>query len=190
MADNPFDLVGLLGQTVSLGGSDLHLCADAPPMARVNGRLTPLSDRALTADFCRDLVLGIVTESQRARLEEDWELDFAVEIEGLGRFRANGHYNRGVLEAAFRHIPRQIPELTSLGHHPSILQISNVRRGLVLVTGTTGSGKSTTMASMIQHISRMREGVIVGEVGGSSGQAATQENIMALATGTTEMVHS
>lgn len=161
MADNPFDLVGLLGQTVSLGGSDLHLCADAPPMARVNGRLTPLSDRALTADFCRDLVLGIVTESQRARLEEDWELDFAVEIEGLGRFRANGHYNRGVLEAAFRHIPRQIPELTSLGHHPSILQISNVRRGLVLVTGTTGSGKSTTMASMIQHISRMRDGVIV-----------------------------
>lgn len=161
MPENPFDLVNLLSQTVSCGGSDLHLSIEAPPMARVNGNLVPLADRALTVDFCRDLVLGIVSETQRARLEEDWELDFAVQIEGLGRFRANAHYNRGALEAAFRHIPQQIPELTALGHHPSILQVCNLQRGLVLVTGITGSGKSTTMASMIQHISRLRDGVII-----------------------------
>ncbi len=161
MANNPFDLVDLLAQTVSRGGSDLHLCADAPPMARVHGGLVPLAERALTVEFCRDLVMGILTELQRARLEEDWELDFALQVQGLGRFRANAHYNRGVLEAAFRHIPQRIPDLAELGHRPSILQICGLQRGLVLVTGITGSGKSTTMASMIQHISRHRDGVIV-----------------------------
>lgn len=161
MADNPFELVDLLSQAVARGGSDLHLSADSPPMARVHGSLVPLADRALTADFCRDLVLGILTEPQRARLEEDWELDFAVQIQGIGRFRANAHYNRGVLEAAFRFIPQEIPDLLGLGHRPSIMQICGLQRGLVLVTGTTGSGKSTTMAAVIQHISRQRDGVIV-----------------------------
>lgn len=161
MTTNPFDLVDLLGRVVSHGGSDLHLSVDSPPMARIHGSLTPLGDRALTADFCRELILGILTEPQRARLEEDWELDFAVQIQGLGRFRANAHYNRGALEAAFRHIPQQIPELTTLGHRSAILEICTLQRGLVLVTGTTGSGKSTTMASMIQSISQQRDGVIV-----------------------------
>ncbi len=161
MPDNPFDLVTLLSQAVSQGGSDLHISVDAPPMARVHGRLVPLADRALTVDFCRDLVIGILTESQRARLEEEWELDFALQVEGLGRFRGNAHYNRGALEAAFRFIPRQIPELDALGHREVIARLCALQRGLVLVTGITGSGKSTTMASMIQHISRQREGVIV-----------------------------
>jgi twitching motility protein PilT len=161
MPPNPFDLVSLLSGTVSLGGSDLHLSVDAPPMARVHGRLVPLADRALTLDFCRDLVIGVLSENQRARLEEAWELDFALQVEGLGRFRGNAHYNRGALEAAFRFIPREIPELDQLGHRPAIARICSLQRGLVLVTGVTGSGKSTTMASMIQHISRQREGVII-----------------------------
>lgn len=161
MITNPFDLVELLGRVVSHGGSDLHLSVDSPPMVRIHGSLAPLADRALTADFCRELVLSVLTEPQRARLEEDWELDFAVQIQDLGRFRANAHYNRGALEAAFRHIPQSIPDLPTLGHRPSILQICDLHRGLVLVTGATGSGKSTTMASMIQYISQRRDGVIV-----------------------------
>jgi len=159
--DNPFDLVDLLTRTVAAGASDLHLCADAQPMARINGSLAALDERALTMDFCRDLVSGILTEAQRARLEEEWELDFAIQVDGLGRFRANAHYSRGALEGAFRYIPSQIPELGQLGHRNTIFNLCAMQRGLVLVTGITGSGKSTTMASMIQHISQQRSGVIV-----------------------------
>jgi len=107
------------------------------------------------------LVMGAINEEQRARLEEHWELDFALQIAGLGRFRANAHYSRGALEAAFRHIPERIPELEELGHRPAVQQLCELERGLILVTGITGSGKSTTMASMIQHISRQRDGVII-----------------------------
>jgi twitching motility protein PilT len=158
---NPFDLVQLLASTVSAGASDLHLCVDAPPMIRINGSLAPLADRALTVSFCRELVFSILNESQLTRLEEEWELDFAIQIANLGRFRGNAHYSRGALEAAFRHIPHVIPELSSLGHRRSIFDICALQRGLVLVTGITGSGKSTTMAAMVQHISRQRRGVIV-----------------------------
>ena len=159
--ENPFDLVELLAATIEARGSDLHLSTDVPPMARIHGSLVPLSDRALTADFCRQLVMGAINEEQRARLEEHWELDFALQIAGLGRFRANAHYSRGALEAAFRHIPERIPELEELGHRPAVQQLCELERGLILVTGITGSGKSTTMASMIQHISRQRDGVII-----------------------------
>ncbi|TSA36610.1 MAG: PilT/PilU family type 4a pilus ATPase [Verrucomicrobiaceae bacterium] len=159
--DNPFDLVDLLSRTVAAGASDLHLCADAQPMVRINGSLAPLDERAVTVQFCRELISGILTESQRARLEEEWELDFAIQVDGIGRFRANAHFSRGALEAAFRYIPHAIPELGQLGHRQSIFDICALQRGLVLVTGITGSGKSTTMASMIQHISRQMSGVIV-----------------------------
>jgi twitching motility protein PilT len=160
-ADNPFDLVELLSATIQAGGSDLHLSTDVPPMARIHGSLAPLSDRALTVEFCRQLVLGAINEEQRAKLEEHWELDFALQIAGLGRFRANAHYSRGALEAAFRYIPENIPDLEQLGHRPAVQQLCELERGLILVTGITGSGKSTTMASMIQQISRQRDGVII-----------------------------
>ncbi len=156
-----FDLIDLLSRAVAAGASDLHLCADVPPMARINGFLNPLADHATPADTCRELVLGILTDTQRARLEEEWELDFALQVDGLGRFRANAHYSRGALEAAFRYIPDKIPELGELGHREIVFHLCNLQRGLVLVTGITGSGKSTTMAAMIQHISRQRSGVIV-----------------------------
>jgi twitching motility protein PilT len=159
--ENPFDLVDLLSRTVAAGASDLHLCADAPPMVRIHGSLSALEDRAVTLEFCRDLITGILTEAQRARLEEEWELDFAIQVEGLGRFRANAHFSRGALEAAFRYIPPTIPELGQLGHRGSIFNICAQQRGLVLVTGITGSGKSTTMAAMIQHISQQMSGVII-----------------------------
>lgn len=159
--ENPFDLVELLAATIEAKGSDLHLSVDVPPMARIHGSLVPLSEQLLTVDFCRQLVMGAINEEQRARLEEHWELDFALQIAGLGRFRANAHYSRGALEAAFRHIPERIPELEELGHRPAVQQLCELERGLILVTGITGSGKSTTMASMIQQISRQRDGVII-----------------------------
>ncbi len=155
------DLVEYLGETVRRGGSDLHLSVNAPPMSRVNGTLQPLEAFPLAAEHCRNLVLSVINEQQRARLEEDWELDFAISIEGLGRFRGNAHYNRHFLEAAFRHIPDAIPDLQNLGHAPIVEKLCQLREGLVLVTGITGSGKSTTLASMVKRISEQRSGIII-----------------------------
>ena len=158
---NEIDLVELLSGSVSQGASDLHLTAAAPPLIRLNGQLVPLTENPLGEDLCRDMIFGILTESQRARLEQEWELDFALQVQDVGRFRGNAHYSRGALEAAFRYIPHEIPDLAGLGHRPSIFDICQLQRGLVLVTGITGSGKSTTLAAMIKLISEQRAGVIV-----------------------------
>lgn len=155
------DLLYFLQQAVSRGASDFHLVAGAHPMARINGSLVPLAEIILSSEDCRSLLLGVLTESQRARLEEDWELDFALQVDGLGRFRANAHFNRGTLEAAFRHIPETIPPLEDLGHAPILRQFCGLEHGLILVTGITGSGKSTTLASMVSLISQSRSGVII-----------------------------
>lgn len=159
--ENVVDVVYYLTEIVQRGASDLHLSVGAPPMARVYGALMPLADYHLTGEMTRDLVLSILTESQRTRLEEDWELDFALGVDGLGRFRANAHYSRGALEAAFRFIPDQIPSLDDLGHAPVLHRFCQMEQGLVLITGITGSGKSTTLASMVQEIASQRSGVIV-----------------------------
>jgi twitching motility protein PilT len=158
---NELDLIQLLTVAVERGASDLHLTVDAPPLLRINGELTPLDGTPMALDSCRDMVLGILTEHQRSRLEEEWELDFALQVEGAGRFRGNAHYCRGALEAAFRHIPHYIPELAELGHGAAVEQICQLQRGLVLVTGMTGSGKSTTLAAMVKHISERLAGVII-----------------------------
>ncbi len=155
------NLVDLLASVVQQGASDLHLTTEAPPLMRLNGALTPLGTDPLGVEGCRDLILGILNESQRARLEEEWELDFALQVDDLGRFRGNAHYCRGALEAAFRYIPSTIPDLGSLGHRETVLRLCHYRRGLILVTGITGSGKSTTLAAMIKYISELQAGVIV-----------------------------
>jgi len=157
----PGDLVDYLNEAVQRGGSDLHLAVSSPPMARVNGTLQPLESFPLSPDHCRDLILSVINDQQRTRLEEDWELDFAISVEGLGRFRGNAHYNKHFLEAAFRHIPDTIPNLQDLGHAPIIEKLCQLREGLVLITGITGSGKSTTLASMVKRISEQRSGVII-----------------------------
>lgn len=158
---NEIDLVQLLAGCVNQGASDLHLTAIAPPLIRLNGELTPLMENPLGEELCRDMIFGVLTESQRARLEQEWELDFALQVESVGRFRGNAHYSRGALEAAFRYIPHDIPDLGGLGHRASVFQVCELQRGLVLVTGITGSGKSTTLAAMIKYISERRAGVIV-----------------------------
>ena len=147
--------------TVELGGSDLHLSSGAPPAARVDGVLKPLEDFCLNDEVTKTLIMDTLTESQRAELEQEWELDFAIQVDAVGRFRGNAHFTRGHMEASFRYIPTEIPTLAQLGHAPIIEHICQLRRGLVLVTGITGSGKSTTMASMIQRVSETRSGVII-----------------------------
>ncbi len=160
MSDS-YDLPQLLSAAAGLGASDLHLVADSPPIVRINGAITPMSDVPLTLEETRALILQGLTETQRARLEEEWELDFALQIEGLGRFRGNAHFNRGALEGAFRFIPDNLPNLDDLGHRPAIHKICALESGLVLITGVTGSGKSTTMAAIVQEIAARRQAMII-----------------------------
>jgi twitching motility protein PilT len=159
--DNEPDIIEYLAQTVARQGSDLHLCANSQPMVRVHGNLAPVAETMLTADMCRELIYSIFTESQRARFEETLELDFALTVAGLGRFRANAHYSKGAVEAAFRHIADKIPSLDDLGLPPIVKKLCSLEQGLVLVTGITGSGKTTTLAAMVQEINASRSGVII-----------------------------
>ncbi|MEO6055036.1 MAG: type IV pilus twitching motility protein PilT [Chthoniobacterales bacterium] len=158
---NPPDLLQFLSLAVRSGASDLHLTVNAPPMMRLNGELVPLADYELTPEWTKTLLYGVLTETQRSRFEEEWELDFALQVDGVGRFRGNAHYSRGAVEAAFRYIAESIPDIIQLGHWPQVAKLCNIERGLILVTGITGSGKSTTMASMVKRVSETRSGVIV-----------------------------
>ncbi|RYZ15557.1 MAG: PilT/PilU family type 4a pilus ATPase, partial [Myxococcaceae bacterium] len=157
----PQDITDYLRQTIVLGGSDLHLSAWAPACARVNGSLVPCNNEVLDPATVRELILDTLTESQRATLEQDLELDYALQVQGVGRFRGNVHMARGHAEAAFRFISQEIPPLETLGHHSAVHEFCNKRGGLILVTGVTGSGKSTTLASMVRRISETRNGVII-----------------------------
>jgi len=157
----PREITDYLKDTVERGGSDLHLSANAPACARVNGVLVSLEDETLDSDDVKELITDVLTEAQRAELDENWELDFALQVEGVGRFRGNVHIVRGHPEAAFRFIKVDIPDLEDLGHYPIVRELCGMRSGLILVTGVTGSGKSTTLASMIQMISNSRNGVII-----------------------------
>jgi twitching motility protein PilT len=155
------DITEFLRETVARGGSDLHLSAWASPCARVNGVLHALTGEPLEAETVRELVMDTLSEAQRATLEEEWELDYALQVEGVGRFRGNVHIARGNVEAAFRYIQQEIPEIEQLGHHEMVPGLCGKRSGLILVTGITGSGKTTTLASMVKRISDTRSGVII-----------------------------
>lgn len=155
------DITDYLREAVARGGSDLHLSAWAPACVRINGAIQALDDVTLDPNRVRDLIIDTLTESQRASLEQEWELDYALQVEGVGRFRGNVHLARGNVEAAFRFISQQIPELENLGHHDIVRDFCNLRSGLILVTGITGSGKSTTLASMVKRIADTHSGVII-----------------------------
>jgi twitching motility protein PilT len=155
------DVVDLLREAVKAGASDVHLCAGLQPSMRFRGEIHPCSEKLLSRQECREIILGVLTDSQRARLERDLELDFGMQVDGTGRFRGNAHYSRGNLEATFRHIPEGIPQIMDLGHRPSVVGLCGLDRGLVLVTGMTGSGKTTTLAAMIRRISETTRSVIV-----------------------------
>jgi twitching motility protein PilT len=157
------DLDGLLGRVIELGGSDMHLKVASPAMARVDGELVPLEERLLTESDLETIV-QLVTELTPAKREGFYthgELDTAYMAQGLGRFRVNGFRQRGSISFAFRFIPKEIPSFTRLGLPRGVEVLAEEHRGLVLVTGATGSGKSTTLAAMINQINRGRKHHIV-----------------------------
>ena len=155
------DIIQFLTMAVERGASDLHLCADSAPMMRLHGSLVPLTDTILDAETCRESIYSVFTENQRARFEETWELDFALMVTNLGRFRGNAHYSRSAVEATFRYIPDNVPSIDALDLPPIVKRLCSLEQGLVLVTGITGSGKTTTLAAMVEEINSTRSGVII-----------------------------
>jgi twitching motility protein PilT len=152
------DFAEVLLEVVDRRASDLHLTAGAPPMVRLRGRLAPLEGYPeLTPTDTREIVYSILSDAQRQKLETNWQLDFAYQIPGTARFRVNAYFQRMSLGAAFRLIPFEIAPLESLGLPAVVSEFANKPRGLVLVTGPTGSGKSTTLASLIDVINEQRE---------------------------------
>lgn len=145
-----------LFDAIKLGASDMHLTVGVPPMVRVNGRVQPLDYPPLTPNATRELIYDILSNDQRQRLENDWELDFSYSLPRTARFRVNVYFQRGSMGAAFRTIPHEIKSFKELGLPPAIEDMTEKPRGLVLVTGPTGSGKSTTLASMIDRINETR----------------------------------
>ena len=141
--------------------SDLHLTAGAPPMIRVHGSMTPLPYEPLGPDATKQLCYSVLSEQQKKKFEEENELDFSFGVEGLSRFRGNLFVQRGAVGAVFRSIPDSAPPLASLGLPPAAEALIKLPRGLILVTGPTGSGKSTTMAAMIDQINETRPEHIV-----------------------------
>ncbi|MFL5868018.1 MAG: type IV pilus twitching motility protein PilT [Thermoleophilaceae bacterium] len=152
-----FDFADVLLEVIERNASDLHLTAGAPPMVRVHGKLISLDYPKLTPQVTREVVYSILTNDQRQRLENDWQVDFAYSIPSKGRFRVNGYFQRASVGAAFRLIPGDMPSLSSLGLPPVIEDFTRKPRGFVLVTGPTGSGKSTSLAAMIDVINESRQ---------------------------------
>jgi twitching motility protein PilT len=147
----------LLALTVEHQASDLHLTPGSPPVIRINGRLQRLSDyEKLTADETRTLVYRILATEQQKQLEVRRQLDFSYSVPGLARFRVNTYFQRATIGAAFRLIPAEIKTLQELGMPTRLYELAERPRGLVLVTGPTGSGKSTTLASLIDYINKTR----------------------------------
>ncbi|WP_084709612.1 type IV pilus twitching motility protein PilT [Rubrobacter aplysinae] len=142
--------------TLNAGASDLHLTSGVPPMIRDSGELRPLDYPALTPNVTRDMLYEILTDEQRTRLERDWELDLSYSLPKTARFRVNIYFQRGSMGAAFRVVPTEIMGFHELGLPHAVENMTDKPRGLVLVTGPTGSGKSTTLASMIDHINENR----------------------------------
>jgi twitching motility protein PilT len=153
----PISIDDLLARTVESGASDLHLVPGAPPSIRLHGDLGALEGtHPLTADDTRVLLYRILSTDQQKRLEIDRQLDFSHGVPGLARFRVNVHFQRGSVAAAFRHVPEELRTLEELGLPSSLRDLAMRPRGLVLVTGPTGSGKSTTLAAMVDEVNRVK----------------------------------
>jgi twitching motility protein PilT len=157
----PLSIQTFLELVVERGATDLHISAESPPLMRVDGELTAMPFPPLSANETKNLCYSLLTDSQRHRFEEESELDFSFGIRGLSRFRGNLFIQKGTVGGAFRLIPYEVRGLAELGLPPVAAELTKLPRGLVLVTGPTGSGKSTTLASMLDKINRERREHIV-----------------------------
>ncbi len=158
------DMAKLLITTIEKNASDLHLTVGNPPMMRLNGSIQPIDGNtpALTPEDLHSSLYEILTEDQRKKLERDKEVDFALELKNVGRFRANLFHTRRGEGAAFRYIPSKIKTLVDLGlPEQTLKEICDRKKGLILVTGPTGSGKSTTLAAMVDYINSTRNDHII-----------------------------
>lgn len=142
----------LLKLVVERGGSDLHICVGIPPVLRVDGALNPLNYEKFGPRQTQRMMYDILSDEQIQRFEEQWELDFSYSLQNMARFRVNIFKDKGYVASAFRLIPMKIPTIKELGLPPVLEEITKRPRGLVLVTGPTGSGKSTSLAAMINQI--------------------------------------
>jgi twitching motility protein PilT len=149
-------LPDLLRKLVELGGSDLHITTGTPPQVRVHGHLQRLEGSDLTPSETKQLSYSVLTDAQKKRFEESLELDFSFGIKGMARFRCNMFNQRGAVGAVYRVIPEKIRTFEELNLPPVIATLAERPRGLVLVTGPTGSGKSTTLAAMLDKINKER----------------------------------
>jgi twitching motility protein PilT len=154
-------LTDLLNQVQEMKGSDLHISAGSPPRIRVHGHLVQVDSPRLVPSETKRLAYSVMTDEQKFRYEQDLELDFSFGVKGIARFRANIFTQRGTVSAVFRIIPYGIPTFDDLGIPTVMQKLCEKPRGLVLITGPTGSGKSTTLAAMIDKINRERREHII-----------------------------
>ena len=155
------NLRDLLQEMIDRRASDLHITAGVPPMLRVDGVMLRTTHPVVTPEFSRQIAFSVLTAEQQKRFENEKELDFSFGVQGLSRFRANVYQQRGVTSLAIRQIPFEILSFESLGLPPVVKVFAEKQKGMILVTGPTGSGKSTTLASIIDKINSERKGHVV-----------------------------
>src|SRR4030042_3811619 len=155
------ELQKLLEIVVEKKASDLHITTGAPPQFRIDGKLMSFDSTVMTPPDTKRLCYSVLTDAQRHKLEEDWELDFSFGLKGLSRFRGNIYMQKGAMAGAFRAISFDILNFSDLGIPPIVGELIKKPKGLVLVTGPTGTGKSTTLAAMIDKINQERNAHIL-----------------------------
>jgi len=155
------DIKDLLRAAIEKEASDLHITTDSAPIIRVDGKLMPLNFPKLDKEACKRLVYSILDDKQKAIFERDLELDISLEVPGLNRFRVNVHMQRGSVEAAFRIVSLKIRTISDLGLPSVVADLCRKTQGLVLVTGPTGVGKTTTLAAMVDLINTERQAIII-----------------------------
>jgi len=152
------DIVEVLKTTARMGASDLHLVVGKPPMVRLQGLIKPIPGMPpVDSEECKRMVYSVLLEGQRARFEEAWELDCSIELSGVSRFRVNAFLQKNGVAAVFRTISARIPTPAEIGLMPAMTDLIDLPRGLVLVTGPTGSGKTTTLAALIELINQKHQ---------------------------------